>query len=208
MATCTVSQSVTVGGVTISGSLSRDGYGQEGGEVTLDAGNAGSLTTRTDDNTGVITADSADHDIASSDVVDVYWGSGSTAGIRRGMTATVSGTAISVDGGAGDNLPVATTDVVVDKQATINMDFTGSEVTIAGVCSQYRSSVAFQEGDGTAIFSLDLGKSGNDAEVWTWTTYAKESTPFSAAVGRVKTSNGDSENSNTVTIGVLLNNLS
>lgn len=204
--TLSVSMSASIAGLSMSGSLQRTGSGALGGDLSLAAGNAGSITTRTDNDTAVITATSSDHDIVSTDVVDVYWGSGSTAGIRRGMVATVSGTAISVDGGAGDNLPALTTAVVVDKQQTLNIDFTAAEAILAAASAQYRASVAWQEGDGTAVLNLDLCKSGTDGEVWSWANYTNVSTPFGANVGKVVMSNGNSSNANAVNLGVLLDN--
>lgn len=202
MPAVTLSISASIGGVSISGSLTRTGVGQISQQPSLDPGNAGSLTTRTDNDTGVITADSEDHDVVSTDTVDVYWGSGSTAGIRRGMTATVSGTAISVDGGAGDNLPIADTEVVVDKQVIVNTDFTASEVLLAAVGASYRASVQFQQSGGTAVKSLDVGASGSDGEAWAWCSQSGDTTPFGADVGKFVTSNGSSANTNVVSVGI------
>lgn len=61
----------------------------------------GTLTTRTDNDTGVITL-SADHQVAVNDIVTVTWSGGS----RTGMTVTaVTGAAVTVDGGTGTVLP-------------------------------------------------------------------------------------------------------
>lgn len=70
----------------------------------MDAQNVGSLTTRTDDNTGVATL-TAGHNIVSADVVDVYW----AGGVRYGMVATVTVNAVALEGGAGDVLPAQDT---------------------------------------------------------------------------------------------------
>ena len=69
----------------------------------LPAAKAGTLSARTDDNTGVVTL-AAGHGLEVGDVVDVYWsGSGN---YRYGMDVTVvDGNDVTVDGGAGaDNL--------------------------------------------------------------------------------------------------------
>lgn len=70
----------------------------------MDAQNVGTLTTRTDDNTGEATL-AAGHNIISTDVVDVYW----SGGVRYGMVATVTGNVVALEGGAGDNLPAQDT---------------------------------------------------------------------------------------------------
>lgn len=64
----------------------------------------GDLTTRTDDDTGTITADSGS--LTTGSTVSVSWSGGS----RSGMTATVTTSTISIDGGTGDVLPAADTE--------------------------------------------------------------------------------------------------
>lgn len=74
-------------------------------DPTLAAAKSGSLSTRTDANTGVLTLASG-HGITDAARVDVYW----SGGKRYGMTVgTVAGTSVPVDGGAGDDLPAADT---------------------------------------------------------------------------------------------------
>lgn len=133
-----------------------DGGGSR--EVTLPAGKAGTLTTRTDNDTGVATL-SGGHGIVTSDVVDVYWATGR----RYGMDATVATNAVTIDGGSGDNLPSTSTAVVVCKQVQINADIDGDELVIAGFCAQVASSTAddrfhvdCQDADDDQIASLDL----------------------------------------------------
>lgn len=73
-------------------------------EVTLAPAKTGVLSVRTDDDTGTVTMTTG-HGFVTSDLVDIYWDGGS----RRGMTATVTGDSVVLDGGSGDNLPIATT---------------------------------------------------------------------------------------------------
>lgn len=88
----------------------------------LPVGVAGTLTTRTDNDTGVVTVD-AGHGITDSDTVDVHWGDGS---VQYGcdVTATTA-TTISIDSGSGDDLPSLSTGVVVTKQVSIACNFDG-----------------------------------------------------------------------------------
>jgi len=68
----------------------------------------GILTTRTDANTGVVTA--AGHGLAEGDYADIFW----SGGARDHMSVTaVSGNAVSVDGGTGDDLPAEDTAVLI-----------------------------------------------------------------------------------------------
>ena len=66
---------------------------------------AATLSTRTDADTGIATLASG-HGITTNDTVDVFW----NAGQVYAMTVTASAaTTIGIDGGDGDDLPIATT---------------------------------------------------------------------------------------------------
>jgi len=116
----------------------------------VSANNVGTLTGRTDDDTGVATLQ-ASHTIETSDVVDVYW----SGGVRYGMDATVSGNDVTVDGGAGDALPVTTTPLTVVEQTEINpLNLDGDNAAIVGIF--YRNA-----SDSGAKAHVDLQDSGS-----------------------------------------------
>lgn len=117
--------------------------------ITVPAGKAGSLTTRTDDNTGVATL-STGHGLATSDVVDVYW----SGGVRYGMTATVATNAVTVDGGAGDVLPAQDTAVVLCEQVAVTCNIDGDNIELIGVLLKC-------DGDSAAKGHVDFLDSGN-----------------------------------------------
>lgn len=84
------------------------------GPVTLAAAVAGTLTTRTDANTGVVTV-AAGHGITASDFVAVGWTDSEgrlTCRMYCDVTA-VTATTISIDLGAGTDLPALATEVTV-----------------------------------------------------------------------------------------------
>lgn len=144
--------SLSGGGVSISQSLSRTADGSGSRSVVLPVGAAGSLTTRTDADTGEITADDAGHGIETGDIVDIYW----DGGVQYGATVgTVSGTAIPIDAGSGDDLPAADTDIVVSKQVDINAAIDGDELSIIGIEASYVSATS------TAKAHLDMQDSGD-----------------------------------------------
>ena len=67
------------------------------------------LTTRTDADTGIATMASG-HGVTTNDTVDIFW----KAGRIHAMTVTASdATTIGIDGGSGDDLPIATTTIGV-----------------------------------------------------------------------------------------------
>ena len=80
MPTGTISKTIAIAGINVAAQAQRTDNGQIAQEVTLPAGKAGSLTTRTDDDTGVATL-TPGHGITTSDTVDVYW----AGGVRYGM---------------------------------------------------------------------------------------------------------------------------
>jgi len=87
---------------------------------------SGTLSRRIDDDTGgvvlpnvaAIDGQSIGHGITVAHTVSVWW----SGGERHSMTVSaVSGTAVSIDGGAGDNLPTLGTavDIGIDPTATV-----------------------------------------------------------------------------------------
>jgi hypothetical protein len=127
--TTTYSSTVQGGGISVQESVTRSGDSTVAAQIALPAGKSGTLTTRTDDNTGVVTV-TAGHGITASDTVDVYWSTGRRYGVD--VTATDS-TTISIDLGAGDNLPASSTAVVICKQVTANVFIDGDNCKLVAV---------------------------------------------------------------------------
>ena len=124
-------------------------------QVTLPAGKSGTLTTRTDDDTGIVTVASG-HGITGSDTVDVYWSGGRRYGVD--VTATAA-TTIDIDLGAGDNLPAASTAVVIVKQVVVNKAIDGDNVAIIGFLAELAASTGF----GVRITFFDAVSGGGSA---------------------------------------------
>jgi hypothetical protein len=135
---------MTVGGTsTISG----DGYTPVPAEMSVPAAWAGTLTTRTDNDTGVVTTTLA-HDILTSDTVDLYDSSGEL--MRKDVDVTAVGAnTISIDLGTGvspyTNLPVLTTVINVAKQKILLLSFLddkikawGRQLTVPGATTKGR----------------------------------------------------------------------
>lgn len=92
-------------------------------EEVLAAAKAGTLTARTDNDTGSVTA--AGHGIIAGDLVSVFWAGGS----RRSMVAgTIAGDVVPLDGGLGDNLPVLSTAVTIMKEVAYEIRFDGDDL--------------------------------------------------------------------------------
>jgi hypothetical protein len=121
-------------------------------EPTVTPAKAGTLTGRTDNDTGVVTL-GAGHGIVSTNLVDVFW----TGGQRRGMTATVVGNDVTVDLGVGDNLPVLNTPVTVKlPQDETDLSLTGANVVAIGVYSPVPGFIVFKTGANAVIAAYPI----------------------------------------------------
>lgn len=151
--------SLSCGGVSIQKNRVISGDHPNSYEVTLPVGKAGTLSTRTDDDTGIVTVASG-HGITTSDFVDVHW----SGGVRYGMDVTAQdATTITVDLGAGDNLPIATTAVVITKQVTVNTAIDGDAIEIIGIVAEAanpsstaKAHLDFQDSGDATIEEIDL----------------------------------------------------
>lgn len=133
---------------SISRSITRTGDSKIEAEIALPAGTAGTLSTRTDNDTGVVTVTS--HSITTSDTVDVYWSTGRRYGVD--VTAQTS-TTISIDLGAGDNLPSSSTAVVIVKQVPFNLSLDGDNAKIVGF--SYELAADTSDGYGCRVTLFD-----------------------------------------------------
>jgi len=125
------------------------------GGVTLfsmPAGKSGTLNTRTDDNTGIVTV-ATGHGITTSDLVSVFWEGGS----RYNMTVTATtGTTISIDVGSGTNLPVADTALVIAKQLSFPFPLVGNDILALSIKALNRCHVELLDGSSASLARYDM----------------------------------------------------
>ena len=111
------------GALTIASTSASSYYTESGNyapERSVD-GKQSTAWTKTDANTGTATLASG-HGILQDDKVDVFW----DGGVRYNMDAiTVAGNDVTVDGGAGDDLPASDTTMVLCKITELDTDFDG-----------------------------------------------------------------------------------
>lgn len=179
-----MTSTINVGGVAVASAISRTADGQIGQNPTLAAGIAGTLSTRTDDNTGVITL-GASHGVTTADFVDVFW----SGGVHYGMAVTATdATTITVDIGAGDNLPAQDTVVVVGVRQEIDVDFGGDDVEMIAASSDKRAHIEFLTAADASIEAVELLAN----EAWSWATNTGVTNPLAAnTVGKVQASCGE-----------------
>ena len=157
MPNMTFVNSLSGGGISIASTAIRSSDAVSGVEISLPVGKAGTLSTRTDANTGVATLESG-HGITTGMDVDVYW----DGGARYGMdTPSVGATTVNLEGGAGDDLPIATTALVVTPQVAFNTDIDGNalqgfamQVVLNDPTVTTSAVVQFSGGTETNVFVL------------------------------------------------------
>lgn len=125
----------------------------------------GTITARTDGNTGVATL-ATGHGIVSTDRVDVYW----TGGKRIGMIATVVGNDVSLEGGTGTDLPALTTAVSVCKVETIVLNLNGTKTVALLFSAGNAMTIMLTDAAGTVVH-LQIDLVANDAYQFIKDTY-------------------------------------
>lgn len=166
MPTSQFATEITMGSLRISSRATRSQSGLITHELTSDTGllggQAGTLTTYTDESNGVATL-GADHGITQSSSVDVFW----PGGLRYGMTAaTVSGPEVTLSGGSGDDLPSQDTEVIVSPRTELVTAFAGDDVDAIAAWSDTRMHLLFADSTDAALYAREL-VAGED---WHWIT--------------------------------------
>lgn len=168
MGTVTHGQSISGGGVTIQTMpVTRTNSGSIALEDTLSAAKSGTLTTRTDNNTGTLTMANG-HGITTGQIIDIYW----SGGVQRTVTVgTVATNEVPIDGGIGDNLPADETAITAVVQKAINLAIDGDNADIIAIVLETvdktirtAANVQFLDAAADVIAEIDLVT--NVPQVW------------------------------------------
>lgn len=152
-------------------------------DPTLAAAKTGTLTTRTDDNTGTLTM-AGGHGITTGQRLDVYWSGGARYGMTVGTVATNS---VPIDGGGGDVLPAAAT--AITAMVPVLEDFVVEAADLAALlvgCASPAYAV-FLESDNTLVKAAYIGGSTSSYQ---WDEDSAADNPFGADVAKVYLSHG------------------
>jgi len=170
--------------------------GLETKEPTVTAAKVGTLTTRTDNDTGVATMN-AGHGFVTGDELDVFW----TGGQRRGMTATVATNAVTIDGGTGDNLPVLSTPLTVKKPQQENFEVVGADLKALAASSPKPGAIKLLAADDTVLLEIPIT---SDNGVYTWDTETGITNPLAGVtVAKALFSHSNSAASHKMKLGAL-----
>lgn len=173
---------------TLTANLTANGYGRTAtenqsvtsdngwdiGPVNVNAAVAGTLSAKTDANTGTVTL-GAGHGIVDGDKVDIYWTGGSS---RYSTVGTVAGNDVPIDLGVGDALPAVGTAVTVCKvrdeggQAIVHSNIVGVLLS----AGQYATTFVFRTSANAELLAVVLPA----GQSFIWTTESGITNPFSA----------------------------
>lgn len=194
-----VTKSMRLGGVTFDQSSAPSGDGMVIVEESVAAGEEGDLTTRTDDDTGIVTVDDSGHAFVVDDKADIYW----SGGCRRFMDVTaVSGAAVTIDGGSGDNLPVVDTEVTLVEPTTFEVYCDGDYVQAIFLSAAKQGQFTFATGVPAEVWSRELG----EGKAYLWETGDGVDNPLTGQfISYVFISHSDTTAA-TMKVGVVYNN--
>ncbi len=193
--TAVVRKAVTVLGTTYNSNEDQEFELAVPFSVQLAAAKTGTLTTRTDDNTGTLTM-SGGHGITTGARLDLYW----TGGSRRGITVgTVATNSVPFDLGSGDALPSTSTAITAMVPAEEDAVFVGDDAVGAGLRNpgtNAAATVVFAESDDSEVTAFVVAANSSDS----WFSSGGATNPFaSASPVKVFLSHGDSTGSVTLT---------
>jgi hypothetical protein len=196
--TLTVRTEATYLARSTSRSLAATGNSAEVASPTLAAAKTGTLTTRTDNDTGTLTM-TAGHGITTGQTLDVYWAGGQ----RRGMTVgTVATNSVPIDGGAGDNLPANTTAITAMVPTSVPFLVTGDAVVGLLVTCPAKAAVRWRTVDPNIIAVATVSDAGAG---YSWASGSGVTNPLAGeSVATVLVSHGDTQ-SRTVEVVAVFN---
>lgn len=217
----TVERTVTIDDTTFS--ITAEGTtGETAPEIDVELGPAvtGTLTTRTDNETGTLTMDEG-HGITTGARLDLYWdddeGTGATAGYRRGITVgTVSGNSVPIgadNSGAGDNLPANGTAIKamvpheLDEISFAEANVLAFGITASGLEENTKAVLSFGNDSGSYTEGAAVILNGDDwGPTVNWSDTESGTSPLAAAttINTIFLSHGDTENTVTFTGKFLL----
>ena len=160
----TVQIVISAAGKTIQCAFARE---EVGGippiEKTLAAGNAGTLSTRTNDTDGTLTL-AADHDIETGDTICIGWtdANGVVKCARLATVGTVAGTSVPFTGATGDVLPAEAYSIVADEVVDLDADWDGDKAVLFGAEFNAGAGIAIYEDSGNNVLKAWVAQAAQE----------------------------------------------
>lgn len=199
MSTISLSTTVTGGGLSVAFTRQVSANVTGGLSPSLPAAKTGTLTTRTDNNTGTLTMSSG-HGITDGQRIDIFWLDPTTGEQKcqhKVTVGTVATNSVPFDLGVGDNLPDQGTAVTVQVAAEYDFPITTSELVALAVGGSAGGKVVLEKGDGTVVFHQTLSTTGAGSS---WASGSGVSNPVSDTVTKAYLTNASAAAANTVNV--------
>jgi hypothetical protein len=202
MASIVVGTTVNGGGVSLNNSETIVVPKYEGVDPLLPAAKVGTLT-RSDANTGTLTM-AAGHGFTTGQRLDVFWLDPTTGQQKcqhKCTVGSVSGNAVPIDLGVGDDLPAAAnTPVTAQVPGEYGFEFDETKMIVfavggGGNGGGAAGKVVVEDSGGTVLFDRTLGANGAG---FTW-LIGGGTNPLADTPAKVFLSNGSSAVTNRVT---------
>lgn len=152
--------SISAGGMSIQSSIIRSSTASIAIDETMSAAKSGTLTTRTDDNTGELTM-AASHGITTGQIIDIY--SAGPVVHRKSTVGTVATNAVPIDLGIGDVLPADETAITAMVRQNVNCLIDGDNCKLLAILLKTVDTtlttaghVSFYDASDNEIAELDL----------------------------------------------------
>ena len=176
-----------VGTMSLADSVIVDSGGVAQVSEEIPAAKTGTLTTRTDNDTGTLTM-SASHGITTGAKIDIYWTGGRRYNVEVG---TVSVNSVPFDNGSGDNLPTNNTSVTVMVQQVYAISTGNKDADLFAMRLGARGRVEFRQSDDSPELGMDL--SADTLEVYDNTSgFPPTAPPDFTAIAKVAVTHADS----------------
>jgi hypothetical protein len=207
-----VRSTLNLAGMTFDEQNSIAGDGVITGKLEIPAAVTGTLTVRTDANTGSLTM-AGGHGIVTGARLDIYWTAAGVSKCQRGVTAgVVAGNVVPIDLGVGDDLPAAASAVIVGKVVTKLIQFnTDNAVAFAMSIPQEGEGVfVWAKADNTEKLFRQLGKAGEEKNVSdAWLNTDPVANPMGANqdIGKVFMSHKQTDGTRVMQVAVLINDV-
>ncbi len=164
-------------------------------EETLAAAKPGTLTVRTDANTGSLTM-AAGHGFTTGNKIDLYWAGGSRRNVTVGTVAT---NVVPIDLGSGDDLPVATTPITAMKPISFPYEVDGDEVQGIAFYADVPATIVLVDNSNAELYAkvFVLAQAADG-----WYQGQPEANPVAgAAIAAVLFSHSDATKTRTLRVG-------
>jgi hypothetical protein len=206
MAMGTIQTIISAGGISISSSVSKAANGTIGQDPTLNAANAGDLTTRTDNTSGVLTMDDSNHGITNAAIFDLHWVNSEVPQCAYGCVAdSVAGNSIGFNVTGGDVLPAANTAINAQLVTTVDVDFDGDLLEMIAIGANVAAHVTFRDAGDNVLMARTIGANA----AWQWAKNNGDNNPLTGnAVAYVEASCGSAANGTQIKIAGIYDSVS